>query len=185
MNFKDLILNIVNDENYKPMTIKEMLKYLDCDKYIKKDVKKIIKKLAKDNEIKISSKKKIHPLSIEDKSLIGEINLAQGGYGFFISDNNDYEDVFISANNLNTANNLDRVRIKIIKNKEFGKNAEGKVVEIIERNANKIVGLYQKNKGFGFVVSDSNNISSDIYVDEKNSKKAKTNDKVLVEIIDY
>ena len=185
MNFKDLILNIVNDENYKPMTIKEMLKYLDCDKYIKKDVKKIIKKLAKDNEIKISSKKKIHPLSIEDKSLIGEINLAQGGYGFFISDNNDYEDVFISANNLNTANNLDRVRIKIIKNKEFGKNAEGKVVEIIERNANKIVGLYQKNKGFGFVVSDSNNISSDIYIDEKNSKKAKTNDKVLVEIIDY
>ncbi|MDU3199542.1 MAG: RNB domain-containing ribonuclease, partial [Anaerococcus hydrogenalis] len=156
-----------------------------CDKYIKKDVKKIIKKLAKDNEIKISSKKKIHPLSIEDKSLIGEINLAQGGYGFFISDNNDYEDVFISANNLNTANNLDRVRIKIIKNKEFGKNAEGKVVEIIERNANKIVGLYQKNKGFGFVVSDSNNISSDIYVYEKNSKKAKTNDKVLVEIIDY
>ncbi|WP_040397088.1 ribonuclease R [Anaerococcus senegalensis] len=185
MNFKDLILNIVNDENYKPMTIKEMLRYLDCDKYIKKDVKKIIKKLAKDNEIKISSKKKIHPLSIEDKSLIGEINLAQGGYGFFISDNNDYEDVFISANNLNTANNLDRVRIKIIKNKEFGKNAEGKVVEIIERNANKIVGLYQKNKGFGFVVSDSNNISSDIYVDEKNSKKAKTNDKVLVDIIDY
>ena len=185
MNFKDLILNIVNDENYKPMTIKEMLKYLDCDKYIKKDVKKIIKKLAKDNEIKISSKKKIHPLSTEDKSLIGQISLAQGGYGFFISDNKDFKDVFISANNLNTANNLDRVRIKIIKNKEFGKNAEGKVIEIIERNSNKVVGLYQKNKGFGFVISDSNNISSDIYVDEKNSKKAKSNDKVLVEIINY
>lgn len=117
--------------------------------------------------------------------MIGQINLAQGGYGFFISDNKDFKDVFISANNLNTANNLDRVRIKIIKNKEFGKNAEGKVVEIIERNSNKIVGLYQKNKGFGFVISDSNNISSDIYVDEKNSKKAKSNDKVLVDIINY
>lgn len=185
MNFKDLIINIVNDKNYKPMTIDEMLRYLDCDKYIKKDVKKIIKKLAKENEIKISSKNKIHPLSNEDKSLIGEISLAQGGYGFFISDNNEYMDVFISQNNLNSANDKDRVKIEIIKEKEYGKNAEGKVVEILQRNTSQIVGLYKKNKGFGFVISDRNNLSSDIYIDEKFSKKAKNNDKVVCEIIKY
>ena len=185
MNFKDLIINIVNDKNYKPMTIDEMLRYLDCDKYIKKDVKKIIKKLAKENEIKISSKNKIHPLSNEDKSLIGEISLAQGGYGFFISDNNEYMDVFISQNNLNSANDKDRVKIEIIKEKEYGKNAEGKVVEILQRNTSQIVGLYKKNKGFGFVISDKDNLSSDIYIDEKFSKKAKNNDKVVCEIIKY
>lgn len=185
MNFKDLIINIVNDKNYKPMTIDEMLRYLDCDKYIKKDVKKIIKKLAKENEIKISSKNKIHPLSNDDKSLMGEISLAQGGYGFFISDNNEYMDVFISQNNLNSANDKDRVKIEIIKEKEYGKNAEGKVVEILQRNTNQIVGLYKKNKGFGFVISDRDNLSSDIYIDEKFSKKAKNNDKVVCEIIKY
>lgn len=185
MNFKDLIINIVNDKDYKPMTIDEMLRYLDCDKYIKKDVKKIIKKLAKENEIKISSKNKIHPLSNEDKSLIGEISLAQGGYGFFISDNNEYMDVFISQNNLNSANDKDRVKIEIIKEKEYGKNAEGKVVEILQRNTSQIVGLYKKNKGFGFVISDKDNLSSDIYIDEKFSKKAKNNDKVVCEIIKY
>lgn len=185
MNFKDLIINIVNDKNYKPMTIDEMLRYLDCDKYIKKDVKKIIKKLAKENEIKISSKNKIHPLSNEDKSLIGEISLAQGGYGFFISDNKEYKDVFISQNNLNSANDKDRVKIEIIKEKEYGKNAEGKVVEILQRNTSQIVGLYKKNKGFGFVISDRDNLSSDIYIDEKFSKKAKNNDKVVCEIIKY
>lgn len=185
MNFKDLILNIVNDKNYKPMTIDEMLRYLDCDKYIKKDVKKIIKKLAKENEIKISSKNKIHPLSNDDKSLMGEISLAQGGYGFFISDNDEYKDVFISQNNLNSANDKDRVKIEIIKEKEYGKNAEGKVVEILQRNTSQIVGLYKKNKGFGFVISDRDNLSSDIYIDEKFSKKAKNNDKVVCEIIKY
>lgn len=185
MNFKDLIINIVNDKNYKPMTIDEMLRYLDCDKYIKKDVKKIIKKLAKENEIKISSKNKIHPLSNDDKSLMGEISLAQGGYGFFISDNNEYMDVFISQNNLNSANDKDRVKIEIIKEKEYGKNAEGKVVEILHRNTSQIVGLYKKNKGFGFVISDKDNLSSDIYIDEKFSKKAKNNDKVVCEIIKY
>lgn len=185
MNFKDLIINIVNDKNYKPMTIDEMLRYLHCDKYIKKDVKKIIKKLAKENEIKISSKNKIHPLSNDDKSLMGEISLAQGGYGFFISDNNEYMDVFISQNNLNSANDKDRVKIEIIKEKEYGKNAEGKVVEILQRNTSQIVGLYKKNKGFGFVISDKDNLSSDIYIDEKFSKKAKNNDKVVCEIIKY
>lgn len=185
MNFKNLIINIVNDKNYKPMTIDEMLRYLDCDKYIKKDVKKIIKKLAKENEIKISSKNKIHPLSNDDKSLMGEISLAQGGYGFFISDNNEYMDVFISQNNLNSANDKDRVKIEIIKEKEYGKNAEGKVVEILQRNTSQIVGLYKKNKGFGFVISDKDNLSSDIYIDEKFSKKAKNNDKVVCEIIKY
>lgn len=185
MNFKDLIINIVNDKNYKPMTIDEMLRYLDCDKYIKKDVKKIIKKLAKENEIKISSKNKIHPLSNDDKSLMGEISLAQGGYGFFISDNKEYKDVFISQNNLNSANDKDRVKIEIIKEKEYGKNAEGKVVEILQRNTSQIVGLYKKNKGFGFVISDKDNLSSDIYIDEKFSKKAKNNDKVVCEIIKY
>ncbi|MFR1138461.1 MAG: ribonuclease R [Anaerococcus vaginalis] len=163
----------------------EMLRYLDCDKYIKKDVKKIIKKLAKENEIKISSKNKIHPLSNDDKSLMGEISLAQGGYGFFISDNNEYMDVFISQNNLNSANDKDRVKIEIIKEKEYGKNAEGKVVEILQRNTSQIVGLYKKNKGFGFVISDKDNLSSDIYIDEKFSKKAKNNDKVVCEIIKY
>ncbi len=185
MNFKDLIINIVNDKNYKPMTIDEMLRYLDCDKYIKKDVKKIIKKLAKENEIKINSKNKIHPLSNDDKSLMGEISLAQGGYGFFISDNKEYKDVFISQNNLNSANDKDRVKIEIIKEKEYGKNAEGKVVEILQRNTSQIVGLYKKNKGFGFVISDRDNLSSDIYIDEKFSKKAKNNDKVVCEIIKY
>lgn len=185
MNFKDLIINIVNDKNYKPMTIDEMLRYLDCDKYIKKDVKKIIKKLAKENEIKISSKNKIHQLSNDDKSLMGEISLAQGGYGFFISDNNEYMDVFISQNNLNSANDKDKVKIEIIKEKEYGKNAEGKVVEILQRNTSQIVGLYKKNKGFGFVISDRDNLSSDIYIDEKFSKKAKNNDKVVCEIIKY
>ena len=185
MNFKDLIINIVNDKNYKPMTIDEMLRYLDCDKYIKKDVKKIIKKLAKENEIKISSKNKIHPLSKDDKSLMGEISLAQGGYGFFISDNKEYKDVFISQNNLNLANDKDRVKSEIIKEKEYGKNAEGKVVEILQRNTSQIVGLYKKNKGFGFVISDKDNLSSDIYIDEKFSKKAKNNDKVVCEIIKY
>lgn len=83
MNLKELILNIVNDENYEVMTIKELEKYLQVDKYTKKVVYKELKNLEKENKLRISHKKKIMPLSEEEKSLIGEISLAQAGYGFF------------------------------------------------------------------------------------------------------
>ncbi|NVF10535.1 ribonuclease R [Anaerococcus sp. AGMB00486] len=185
MNFKDLILNIVNGENYRPMTMKHMLKFLDCDKYIRKDVVKEIQKLHKEGELNITKKGKIMPLSKEDKALIGIISTAQGGYGFFISDDEDFDDVFISNANLNKAINGDRVKIKIIKEKEYGKNAEGVVVDILERKQNKIVGLYQKNKKFGFVIADDKSIFDDIYIDNEDSKNAKNNDKVVVKILRY
>ena len=176
MNLKELILNIVNDENYEVMTIKELEKYLQVDKYTKKVVYEELKNLEKENKLRISHKKKIMPLSEEEKSLIGEISLAQAGYGFFISDNKDFKDVFISKDNLNKAFDGDKVKIEIIKAAEKGKNAEGRVVEIIKRANKKVVGTFQESKGFGFVVADNKSIGQDIYIDKKLSKKAKNKD---------
>ncbi len=47
----------------------------------------------------------------------------------------------------------------------------------------KIVGVFQKNKNFGFVVPDDKKIKIDVYISKKNSKKAKNNQKVVVQII--
>ncbi len=47
----------------------------------------------------------------------------------------------------------------------------------------KYVGVFQKSKNFGFVVLDDKKIKTDIYISKKNSKKAKNNQKVVVQII--
>lgn len=185
MNLKELILNIVNDENYEPITIKEFENYLKADKYTRKAVKDLLKELDNDNLIRISNKKRIMPISQEEKNLIGTISLAQGGYGFFISDEEDFADVFIKKDNLKSAHNDDRVRIEITKKKEKGRNAEGRVVEILERANDQIVGTFQKKDGFGFVIADDKNFGEDIYIDKKYFKKAKDKDKVVAEIIKY
>lgn len=185
MNLKELILNIVNDENYEPITIKEFENYLKTDKYTRKAVKDLLKELDNDNLIRISNKKRIMPISQEEKNLIGTISLAQGGYGFFISDEEDFADVFIKKDNLKSAHNDDRVRIEITKKKEKGRNAEGRVVEILERANDQIVGTFQKKDGFGFVIADDKNFGEDIYIDKKYFKKAKDKDKVVAEIIKY
>ena len=109
MNLKDLILNIVNDDTYNPMTSREMADYLKADKYTRQFIYDQINALDRENKIRISKKKRILPVSIEENSLLGKISLAQGGYGFFISDNKDFKDVFISKENLNKALDEDRV----------------------------------------------------------------------------
>ena len=185
MNLKELILNLVYDSDYIPMSKKELFSYLKVDKYTRKAVEDILKDLEKENKIRISNKKRIMPLTEEELSLTGKISIAQGGYGFFISDNEDFSDVFIKRDNLNNAHNNDRVKIEIIREKAEGKNAEGRVTNIIERANEEVIGTYQKNKGFGFVIADDKSFGDDIYIEDKFSKKAKNKDKVVVEIINY
>lgn len=52
-----------------------------------------------------------------------------------------------------------------------------------EFEKDKYVGVFQKSKNFGFVVLDDKKIKTDIYISKKNSKKAKNNQKVVVQII--
>ena len=51
-----------------------------------------------------------------------------------------------------------------------------------EFDREKLVGVFQKSKNFGFVVPDDRKIKTDIYISKKNSKKAKNNQKVVVQI---
>lgn len=185
MNIKDLILNLIYDSDYIPMTLKELELYLKADKYTKAAVKDIIDELITDNKIRISNKKRILPLTEEELNLIGKISIASGGYGFFISNNRNFDDVYISKDKLNNAHNNDKVRIRIIRQKEKSKNAEGEVVEILEKANEELIGTYQANKNFGFVICDEKSQHEDIYVNKENSLGAKNGDKVVVEIITY
>ncbi|WP_311492877.1 ribonuclease R [uncultured Anaerococcus sp.] len=185
MNIKELIKNLIYDDDYSPMTLKELEIYLKADKYTKSAIKDIIDELVKENKIRISNKKRLMPLTEDEINLIGKISIASGGYGFFISNNKDFDDVYISRDKLKDAHNNDKVRIKIIREKQISKNAEGEVVDIIERANEELIGTYQANKKFGFVICDDKSHPDDIYIDKKNSLGAKNGDKVVVEIISY
>lgn len=50
------------------------------------------------------------------------------------------------------------------------------------QEGNKIVGIFQKSKNFGFVIPDDRKIKQDIFVSKSQWRKAKNNQKVVVEI---
>lgn len=185
MNIKELIKNLIYDDDYSPMTLKELEIYLKADKYTKSAIKDIIDELVKENKIRVSNKKRLMPLTEEETNLIGKISIAAGGYGFFISNNKTFDDVYISKAKLKDAHNNDKVRIKIIRDKQISKNAEGEVVDIIERVNEELIGTYQDNKKYGFVVCDDRSHPDDIYIGKENSMGAKNGDKVVTEITSY
>ena len=95
------------------------------------------------------------------------------------------DDIFIPPNSIGAAMNGDIVSVEIVSEKIEERRAEGRVIEVIERNTKTVVGTYMKGKNYGFVVPDEKRLFNDIYISKKNSNKAKNNDKVVVEIIQY
>ena len=106
------------------------------------------------------------------------------GFGFVEVENFE-EDLFIPAKNTNGALNGDTVRVSITKPKQDNRKAEAKVIKIIKRERESLVGIFQANKNFGFVVPDDKRFGTDIYVPKSKCKNAKNNDKVIAKITKY
>ena len=53
------------------------------------------------------------------------------------------------------------------------------------QNNETVVGIFQKNKNFGFVVPDNKSFETDIFISKKDFGKARNNHKVVVEITRY
>lgn len=107
------------------------------------------------------------------------------GYGFVKIDGTE-EEVYISKDHTKGALNGDRVCIKILEEKQQNDfHQEGKVVEVLERERDTLVGIFQKSRNFGFVIPDDKKFGTDIYISKKNMGKARSGHKVLVKILKY
>ncbi len=106
------------------------------------------------------------------------------GFGF-VEIEGEEEDLFIPSNSVNGALNGDTVQVTIFKPKEGTKRAEAKVVKIVKRERETIVGIFQKSKNFGFVVPDDKKFGTDIFISKSKCKEAKNNDKVIAKILKY
>lgn len=106
------------------------------------------------------------------------------GFGFVKVENME-DEIYISKDKSKNTLNEDKVLIEIIEEKSENKKAEGRIVEILGRQKDTIVGIFQKSKNFGFVVPDNKNFGTDIFISKKDCGKARNNHKVLVKITKY
>ena len=106
------------------------------------------------------------------------------GFGFVKIEELE-EEIYVSKENSMNALNGDRVIVEILIEKEKGKSAEGKITKIKKHEKDTIVGIFQKNQNFGFVVPDDKAFGTDIFIPKNAIGKARNNHKVLVKITKY
>ena len=120
----------------------------------------------------------------------GRLQLHQKGFGFLIQDKVEGQpsrpDVFIPPNKTKNAMNGDSVLVKVdLKAFETKGKDEGEVVKIVSRNTSTVIGVYQENPNFGFVVPEDKKVREDIFIPKGESLNAKNNDVVVVELTKY
>ena len=116
--------------------------------------------------------------------MIGTYRKNQKGFGFVKIENQE-DEIYISKENSLNALNGDIVEIQILSEKSENKKEEGKIIKIIRHEKDTVVGTFQKNRNFGFVVPDDKNFGTDIFISRTNWGKARNNHKVLVKITKY
>ena len=83
--------------------------------------------------------------------------------------------------------NGDKVQVELFNSAASvaGKAREGRIIKVVERANNRIVGMYSASRNFAFVSPDDTRIKGDIYIPKDCGMDATTGAKVVVEITQW
>ena len=178
---KEMLVQLVHDKTYVPMKLKELAMLLSVPKEQRDELKEVLDILIAEGKIGISKKGKYG--KAEEFALAGTFNGHAKGFGFVTIEGRE-QDVFIPADKTKGAMDGDKVQI-VIEGEARGKRAEGAVLRILEHANKTVIGFYQKNKNFGFVLPDNQKLGQDIFIPQGKDMGAVTGHKVIVQITDF
>lgn len=184
MGIKETLLSFMREEAYRPMDIQELVSVFDINPDEYKSFKKVLKTMEKEGLI-IRTKKDKFGVPERLGLISGKLEVHSKGYGFLIPENEGEKDVFIPSSSMNGAMNGDKVLVQITREDIKGKKREGEVREVLSRANNKIIGVYEDSRNFGFVVPEDSRLNQDIFISKKDRNGANEGDLVICEIVKW
>lgn len=181
MGIKEKTIQIMSETAYQPLLADDLVLMLELSKNEKKEILKVLNDMITEGYV-IKTKKKRYALSEKMGLVVGRLQGNSRGFGFIIPDKNEIEDVFIPADFMNGAMHNDRVIARINSVNTQTSKSEGEIIRILERANEEIVGTFERQRNFGFVMPDDARINMDIYISKKDSLKIKDGYKVVCKI---
>lgn len=179
---KEMLLKLFDDEQYKPMKLKELCMVLGVPKSERSDLKLMLDQMISEGLITIENKGRY--IKMPPDQLNGTFMATQKGFGF-VRVEGMADDIFIPEEYTKNAFHEDKVSVKLTADAAGGRRAEGVITAVLERTHDHVVGTYQQSRKFGFVVPDNKKFTKDIFVPQGQSMNAVTGHKVVVQMTDY
>ena len=178
---KNLICELVADEQYVPMKEKELAVFMQVAPADRETFRETLNALLSEGKIQLTRQDRY--VKPDANRPVGTFISHAKGFGF-VEVEGYGEDFYIPEDKTNGAFHMDRVQIAFLSGRR-GQRREAEVVRILERGTKQLVGTYEQSRNFGFVIPDNSKIGTDIFVPKERSKGAVTGHKVVVELTSY
>ena len=178
---KDMLLSLMKEKEYVPMKLKELAILLDVPKENRNELKKVLDALMAEGKVGVSKKGKY--ARAEAFAETGTFTAHPRGFGFVTVEGRD-SDVFIAPDKAGDAMDGDTVQI-VVEHGSGERRAEGAVVKVLKRANETVIGLFDKNKHFGFVIPDNPRLTADIFIPEGMDMGAVSGHKVVARLTSY
>jgi len=185
---RKMVLDFIEEKNYKPMKFKELCMVFSVPKREKEEFKEFLDQLIAGGELTLTENGRYK--KAEPDTFTGKFCGSTRGFGFVTVEGME-QDVFIPADETKGAFHGDTVLIQLVApavpagGTRAAKRAEGKVLQIVERGFTEVIGIFQKNKNYGFVIPDNQKIGSDIFIPCGKTMRAVNGHRVVVKLTDY
>jgi len=185
---RELVLALLARKDYRPLNKIDIGRKLDLTASERVALRKMLRELERAGEI-ARIRKNRYVLPAEADLIAGKLSIHPAGYGFLLPEKSGEPDVFIAAENIGTAMHGDRVVARVLRDTPSDRikgRREGRVIRILERAHDTIVGTLQRSRNFYYVVPDDPRFVHDIYVhpepDQQPGSAANVGDKVVVRL---
>jgi ribonuclease R len=124
-------------------------------------------------------KKVAQPSGLLDE-IVGSVQGHRDGHGFLIRDDGE-SDIYLSSNEMRAVLHRDRVKVCIVRQDRKGR-PEGRVVEIVERPEQPIIGRLLQEAGIWLVAPEDKRYGQDVMIPKGATGTAKPGQVVVVEL---
>ena len=178
---KQMLLTLMKDPTYVPMKLKELAMLLGVPKEQRKDLEEVLNELVASGEVGISKKGKYARSEVFAQT--GIFSAHHRGFGFVTIEGRD-GDLFVPPDDTGDAMDGDTVQVIIDENGRGGR-AEARVLKVLKHANETLIGTFEKNKSFGFVIPDNPRITMDIFIPQGKENGAVSGHKVVVKLETY
>jgi ribonuclease R len=168
-NIREKVLTLLGSSDYRPVDKIDIARKLKLPSSERVALRKALRELEHSGAI-ARIRKNRYVLPAEADLVTGKLSINQAGFAFLDSETPGQTNVFVAAENTGTAMHGDRVVVRISRDvaprrsKDRHALPEGRVIRILERARDTVVGTLQHSKNFHYVVADDPRFVHNVYV---------------------